>query len=94
MEKRESEERRKNIRIRRVVMQGTPRETALRVMKEIGVQAKIREVKEIRRNEQFKRECELKMRMEKMEVLGKNRNLKRKREIIEKDFTWKQQRMQ
>ena len=29
-----------------------------------------------------------------MEVLGKKRNLKGKREIIEEDFTWKQQRMQ
>ena len=79
-------------------MRETPRETALRVMKEIGVQAKIGVVKEIRRNGQFKRECELEVRMEKMEgkmkVLGKKRNRKGKREIIEEDFTWKQQRMQ
>ena len=31
---------------------------------------------------------------EKMEVLGKKRNVERKGEIIEEDFTWKQQRMQ
>ena len=62
-----------------VIMQGTPRETALRVMKEIGVQAEIGGVKEIRRNGQFKSECELEVRMEKMEVLEKKKNLKGKR---------------
>ena len=58
------------------------------------MQTRIGEVKEMTRNGQFKNECELKVRIEKMDVLGKERNLKGKRKIIEEDFTWKQQRMQ
>ena len=98
MERRDREERRGNIIIRRVEVQGTPRETAIRLLERIGVQAKIKEIKEIRKNGKFGKETEIEVKMEdlegKKEVMRKKGNLRGRREIIEEDLTWKQKRMQ
>ena len=72
MERRDGEEMRENLIIRRVEVQGPPRETAIRLLERIGVQARIKEIKEIRNNGTFGKETEIDVKMEDLE--GKKRS--------------------
>ncbi|KAL6417092.1 hypothetical protein ACFW04_012988 [Cataglyphis niger] len=97
MERREREERRKNVLIKRVeVKEGRRRVAVEELFDSIGIKAEIEEVRKIGGNVEEGREMmviRLKNEDQKREVWNKKKLLKGRKERILEDGTWKKRRM-
>jgi len=96
MEMKEREERRKNLVIRGLeVREGKRREAAEELLKEIGVEMKIKEIWRITAEKERGREAVgIKVEEEKRgEIWEKKKKLRGRKERILEDWTWKERRM-
>ena len=97
MERKEREERRKNVIIRGLeVKEGKRREAVEEVLKVIGARGNIEEIKRVAGDREKDREMVLvRMRNEEQreEIMKRKRELKGRKERILEDWTWKERKM-
>lgn len=97
LEKKEREERRKNIVTEEIkVKEGNRKDAVEGILKSIGVEAKIEELRRLGKNEERGTEMiwvKLENEEQKKEVLEKKKNLKSRRKRIVEDLTWKERKM-
>lgn len=96
MEKREREKRRKNIIIRGVeVKEGKKKEVIERIMKDIGADVRVKEIKRLGRDREKDRKMvwlRLEDEEQRREVLRKKSRLRGRKERIMEDWTWEERR--
>ena len=98
MERREREERKKNVIITKVVVEGTVKQTVAKRMERMGVKGAINRIRELGRGRTERREMTIEVTMGDMEgkreVTREKTKLRGRRERIEEDLTCKERRMQ
>ena len=98
MERREGEERKKNLIIKKVVVEGTVTQTMEKLIESMEVKGATAWIRELRRGRTAERETTIEVRMGDMEgkreVMREKTKLRGRKERIEEDLTWKARRKQ
>jgi len=97
MEKKEREERRKNVIIRGLeVKEGKRKEAVEKILKEIGVKMEVKKIWRISGDREKEREAvgvKIEEEGKRMEIWEKKKKLRERREMIVEDWTWRERKM-